>query len=81
MEFGSLFDKPGWEFYTSSKKGVIKYFYYNQLLTELWKGCILYMTNYGIWNFNKFHKLKMHTCRDRMVVGFTTTCAISAYHH
>jgi len=20
-------------------------------------------------------------CRDRMVVGFTTTCAISAYHH
>jgi len=21
------------------------------------------------------------SCRDRMVVGFTTTCAISAYHH
>jgi len=20
-------------------------------------------------------------CRDRMVVGFTTTCAISAYNH
>ena len=20
-------------------------------------------------------------CRDRMVVGYTTTCAISAYHH
>jgi hypothetical protein len=20
-------------------------------------------------------------CRDRMVVGFTTTCAINAYHH
>jgi hypothetical protein len=20
-------------------------------------------------------------CRDRMVVGFTTTCAMSAYHH
>ena len=20
-------------------------------------------------------------CRDRMVVGFTTTCAISVYHH
>jgi len=20
-------------------------------------------------------------CRDHMVVGFTTTCAISAYHH
>ena len=25
----------------------------------------------------------MHMChgRDRMIVGFTTTCAISAYHH
>jgi hypothetical protein len=22
-----------------------------------------------------------HCGRDRMVVGFTTTCAISAYHH
>ena len=22
-----------------------------------------------------------HHGRDRMVVGFTTTCAISAYHH
>jgi len=22
-----------------------------------------------------------HRGRDRMVVGFTTTCAISAYHH
>jgi hypothetical protein len=22
-----------------------------------------------------------HRDRDRMVVGFTTTCAISAYHH
>ena len=22
-----------------------------------------------------------HHVRDRMVVGFTTTCAISAYHH
>ena len=22
-----------------------------------------------------------HHCRDRMVLGFTTTCAISAYHH
>ena len=22
-----------------------------------------------------------HRGRDRMIVGFTTTCAISAYHH
>jgi hypothetical protein len=24
---------------------------------------------------------KGHPCHDRMVVGFTTTCAISAYHN
>jgi hypothetical protein len=24
---------------------------------------------------------KGHRGRDRMVVGFTTTCVISAYHH
>ena len=30
----------------------------------------------------KIHiKLRGHRCRDRMVDGFTTTCAISAYHH
>jgi len=35
----------------------------------------------------KYHKeqdlVKMRGCRgrDHMVVGFTTTCAISAYHH
>jgi hypothetical protein len=23
----------------------------------------------------------VHRCRDRILVGFTTTCAISAYHH
>jgi len=26
-------------------------------------------------------KLRGHCGRDRMVVGFTTTCVISAYHH
>jgi len=25
--------------------------------------------------------LKGRRCRDRMVVAFTTTCEISAYHH
>jgi gentisate 1,2-dioxygenase len=25
--------------------------------------------------------LKLHHGRDRMVAGFTTTCAISAHHH
>ena len=27
------------------------------------------------------HIVKSHRGRDHMVVGFTTTCAISAYHH
>jgi hypothetical protein len=26
-------------------------------------------------------RTKGHRGRERMVVGFTTTCAISAYHH
>ena len=25
--------------------------------------------------------IDMKGCRDRMVVGFTTTCVISVYHH
>jgi hypothetical protein len=25
--------------------------------------------------------IAMRGCRDRMVVGFTTTCVISVYHH
>ena len=29
---------------------------------------------------NPFHHRDRHS-RDRMVVGFTTTCAISAYRH
>jgi hypothetical protein len=37
---------------------------------------------------NRFHRIK-HRCRniwsrhgrDHMIVGFTTTCAIIAYHH
>jgi len=29
----------------------------------------------------KFHCNVPYFCRDRMVVGFTTTCAVSAYYH
>ena len=35
---------------------------------------------YVSWIFYLLHVLKRGH-RDRMVVGFTTTCAISAYHH
>jgi len=41
-------------------------------------------------NFRSYYVAMIYTvlflykhrgCRDRMVVGFTITCAISAYHH
>jgi hypothetical protein len=36
----------------------------------------------GLCNHLEFYiKKGGHHGRDRMVVGFTTTCAISAYHH
>ena len=28
-----------------------------------------------------FSSNEIEGCRERMVVGFTTTCAVSAYHH
>jgi len=33
----------------------------------------------SLWN--KINIFPQGGGRDRMVVGFTTTCAISAYHH
>jgi hypothetical protein len=32
-------------------------------------------------SFNQLYLLHRRRGRRRMVVGFTTTCAISAYHH
>ena len=47
---------------------------------------LLLMTKYtnsenvkSVYNVNVF--LRGRRGRDRMVVGFTTTCAISTYHH
>jgi len=37
--------------------------------------------NIFICQVNDFKSTKRHRDRDRIVVGFTTTCAISAYHH
>jgi hypothetical protein len=34
-----------------------------------------------IHSFVYFLAYQGHRGRDRMIVGFTTTCAISAYHH
>jgi len=37
---------------------------------------------YTIFTFLSFiHNLRIRRGHDRMVVGFTTTCAISVYHH
>jgi len=37
----------------------------------------VYYTRYK----NNTMQIRGRRCLDRMVVGFTTTCAISAYHH
>jgi hypothetical protein len=35
----------------------------------------------SLWNKKNIFPQGGRRGRDRMVVGFTTTCAISAYHH
>jgi len=35
----------------------------------------------SFWNKKNIFQQGGRRGRDRMVVGFTTTCAISAYHH
>jgi len=35
---------------------------------------------YNTWKFHEIH-FRGHHSRDRIAVGFTTTCAIGAYHH
>jgi len=46
------------------------YIVYNILYWFMWCALIIFqLTNRG------------HRGRDHMVVGFTTTCAINAYHH
>jgi len=34
-----------------------------------------------VWLFSPSNGTRGRRGRDRIVVGFTTTCAISAYHH
>ena len=57
--------------------------FYNRVMTAICESCkknILDITCLYQFNF----LLCSVTCRDRrdrMVVGFTTTCAISTYHH
>jgi hypothetical protein len=42
----------------------------------------IYMFEFGLYiGKRKFQSLRGRRGRDRMVVGFTTTYAISAYHH
>jgi hypothetical protein len=48
--------------------------------------CLCVNSEYFLsWSYTHIHKrrfvLLAYHGRDRMVVGFTTTCAIRAYHH
>jgi hypothetical protein len=40
-----------------------------------------FMYNVALCNPVHLNSLRGHHGCDRLVVGFTTTCAISAYHH
>jgi hypothetical protein len=47
-----------------------------------WLNCCLFSVCFGVWRCSySFYYLRGSRGRDRMVVGFTATCAISAYHH
>ena len=70
-------------------KHLLKYGSNNELQPFfIWKMCVFFDK---IWRekkiaagktINKFHvNTRDRRDRDRMVVGFTTTCAISAYHN
>jgi hypothetical protein len=49
-----------------------------QFQTNFLRNCVILSQLSFIFNR---HIKKGHRGRDRMVVGFTITCAISAYHH
>jgi hypothetical protein len=46
-------------------------------LTYKW----VYLINIPLYNYSYVSNTSHRDRRDRIVVGFTTTCAISAYHH
>jgi len=53
--------------------------------SERYHTCTLYfclvMLHLDIFVMSYLYNVGGHCGRDRMVVGFTTTCVISAYHH
>jgi hypothetical protein len=54
-----------------------KWFYGKKVLPDLCYD----INQFSIYHFNTTFIQVSHHGRDRMVVVFTTTCAISAYHH
>ena len=50
----------------------------NVTKSNLVKGTLIYIIVYNKFNFSTLYHFEMVT---QMVVGFTSTCAISAYHH
>ena len=41
----------------------------------------VYFMHFNYIHFCTYYRGSSWSCHDHIVVGFTTTCAISAYHH
>jgi hypothetical protein len=56
---------------------------HNSHIVVLFNDFCIFVKNLSFQYFKKSETLQYRGCRgrDRMVVGFTTTCAISTYHH
>jgi hypothetical protein len=68
----AIFNSAALQLYSSEK-----YYSYIQVssITAIFKSAVLQLFS------SEQQLIRGHHGGDRMVVGFTTTCAISAYHH
>jgi hypothetical protein len=84
MPFADLYHVQTWELYPLVELTSRPFVFNNFILIEKFSGkyCELRLSEDSCFNFLFFTPfINGHCGRDRMVVGFTTTCAISAYHH
>jgi hypothetical protein len=61
--------------YTQGEWRIVRY------ATLIYWGCAWYVRISHINGITQLRRNRDRRGRDRMVYGFTTTCAISAYHH